>query len=97
MAVLPPKGHQPGHFLLGQLDFFSAPIGQRKISYFVRQLRFCFNLRHGSSFLVGGETGQAQIYHTMIRIRRQCRKRQKLSGLWAGGPIPITLILTGRS
>ena len=44
-AVLPPQGHQAGHLVLGQLDFLAAPLGQREIGDFVRQLRF--DLRHG--------------------------------------------------
>ena len=39
------QGHQPGHFVFGQNDFFPAKIGQRQILYFVRQL-LCFNLGH---------------------------------------------------
>ena len=38
LAVLPPQGHQAGHFVLGQHDFLAAPIGQRNIGYFVGQL-----------------------------------------------------------
>ena len=45
LAVLSPKRHEPGHLALGQFDLLSAPIGQRKISYFVRHL--CLDLWHG--------------------------------------------------
>ena len=44
LAVLPPQGHQAGHLSFGKLDLLAAPIGQGKISDFVRQLGF--NLWH---------------------------------------------------
>jgi len=51
-AVLFPQRHQAGHFILGQLNFFTAPIGQaaelsrRTIEHLVRQFRS--HLRHGN-------------------------------------------------
>ena len=44
LAVLAAEGHQAGHFLFGELDLFSTPLGLRKISNFVRH--FDINLGH---------------------------------------------------
>ena len=49
-SIFPPQGHQAGHFVLRQLDFLAAPIGQGHVGNFIRQLRF--NLRHGRRLLM---------------------------------------------
>ena len=43
--ILPPQRHQARHFVFGQLDFLAAPIGQRHVGNFIRQLGF--HLGHG--------------------------------------------------
>ena len=37
-AIFLSQGHQAGHFVFGQLDFLAAPIGQRHVGNFIRQL-----------------------------------------------------------
>ncbi len=52
LAVLLPQGHQAGHFVLGELDFLPAPLGEPlelgggAVEDFVRQT-FGGNLGHG--------------------------------------------------